>query len=193
MRINEICEHSEIADSIERRVTTGRDQIFSAANPALPQSSIQAFLWASEAKSFTLLRGLQRSPKPLYFVASNMANPRLPFLYPNFFRSIKSCEPNTWRSIRTPPSQKRCLKASLHTSQRRAQETFPQRYGPAAGEPRLPPPSKPSEPLFPNQQKPQNEAAKSEPEVTEAKSRASNNTEPETKPSQKETQPAGSP
>lgn len=121
-----------------------------------------------------------------------MANPRLPFLYPNLFRSIKSCEPNTWRSIRTSPSQKRCLKASLHTSQRRAQETFPHRYGPAAGEPRLPPPSKPSEPLFSNQQESQNEAAKSEREVPEAKSRAPNNTEPEAKPSQPETQQAES-
>jgi hypothetical protein len=52
---------------------------------------------------------------------------------------------------------------------------------------------KPSEPLFSNQQEPQNEAAKSEPEVTEAKSRASNNTEPETKPSQPEKRQAESP
>src|SRR5436305_13363547 len=117
----------------------------------IPQC-LNQFYAASEAKPFTLLRGYKGRTNLLYFVASNMANPRLPFLYPNFFRSIKSCEPNTWRSIRTPPSQKRCLKASLHTSQRRAQETFPQRYGPAAGEPRLPPPSKPSESLFPNQQ-----------------------------------------
>jgi hypothetical protein len=94
----------------------------------------------------------------------SMATPRLPFLYPNLFRAIKSCEPNTWRSIRTPPTQKRSRRASLHTSQSRSQETFPQRYGPAAGEPRLPPPSKPKEPLLSNQQEPKQEAAKSEPE-----------------------------
>src|SRR5438045_1538718 len=92
------------------------------------------------------------------FTDRAMATPRLPFLYPNLFRSIKSCEPNTWRSIRKPPTQKRSHRAGLHTSQRIAQDTFPQRYGPAAGEPQLPPPLKPAEPLFSTQQEPKKEA-----------------------------------
>ena len=77
-----------------------------------------------------------------------MASPRLSFLYPNLWRSVKSCEPNTWRSIRSPPPQSRPRKASFHRSACRGQDTQHQRYGPAAGT-TLPPPEKPSEPLFP--------------------------------------------
>ena len=122
-----------------------------------------------------------------------MATPRLPFLYPNLFRSVKSCEPSTWRSIRSPPTQRRCRKARLHTSLRRAQEVVPQRYGPAAGEPRLPPPSRPAEPLFSNQQEPKKGATKSEPEGKEIKPQPSEGVESEPKPTQPETRQAKSP
>ena len=102
---------------------------------------------------------------PLY----KMATPRLPFLYPNFFRSIKSCEPTTWRSIRTPPTQKQGRKARLHTSQRRAQDTQHLRYGPAVGESRLPPPTKPAESLYSvNSSEPKEEAAKADARQKEA-------------------------
>ena len=122
-----------------------------------------------------------------------MATPRLTFLYPNLFRSIKSCEPNTWRSLRTPHTPKRSRRAGLHTSPRRAQETVPQRYGPAAGEPRLPPPSKPIEPLFSNQQEPKKEITNSEPEQKKVRLPPSDVVEPEPKSSQPEAQQAESP
>src|SRR5438105_2454358 len=99
-----------------------------------------------------------------------MATPRLLFLYPNLFRSIKSCEPNTLRSLRNPPSPNRSRRDRLPISQYRGQETLPQRYGPAAGgDPRLPPPSKPKDPLFSIQQEPKKEAAKPGSEEKEAK------------------------
>ncbi len=98
-----------------------------------------------------------------------MATPRLPFLYPNFFRSIKSCEPTTWRSIRTPPTQKQGRTARLHTSQRRAQDTQHQRYGPATADARLPPPSKPAESYYSvSSPEPKKEAAKAEARQKEA-------------------------
>lgn len=70
-----------------------------------------------------------------------MATSRLPFLYPNLLRSVKSCEPSTYRSIRYPP---RCASVGLHTSQPYEQETVHQRYGPAA-EPRMQPPPWPKD------------------------------------------------
>ncbi|BDD61777.1 hypothetical protein MPDQ_001674 [Monascus purpureus] len=78
-----------------------------------------------------------------------MATPRLPFLYPNLTRAVRSCEPTTYRSIRLSASRHRCprgapLKAEFHTSWSHRQETYHRRYGPAA-EPTLPPPSKPKE------------------------------------------------
>ncbi|KIX96737.1 uncharacterized protein Z520_07456 [Fonsecaea multimorphosa CBS 102226] len=75
-----------------------------------------------------------------------MATARLPFLYPNFLRAVRACEPTTYHSIRAPPpaAAKPRRKAKLHTSARRPQDAFPQRYGPAATQ-NLPPPSKPSE------------------------------------------------
>jgi len=76
-----------------------------------------------------------------------MATPRLPFLYPNLYRAIRSCEPTTYRSIRTPPAKSTSRKANLHTSRHRAQDIYQSRYGPAAP-PSLPPPPKPSEPLL---------------------------------------------
>ena len=76
-----------------------------------------------------------------------MATPRLPFLYPNFLRAVRSCEPQTYRSIRNSPKSARQHAAQLHTSSRRSQEAHTSRYGPAATQ-HLPPPPKPSEPLY---------------------------------------------
>ena len=78
-----------------------------------------------------------------------MATPRLSPLYANIFLAIKSCRPTTYTSIRSA-TRTTTSKAQLHTSRRLAQDTFPQRYGPAATT-NLPPPSKPLEPFLPNQ------------------------------------------
>jgi hypothetical protein len=82
------------------------------------------------------------------FILHKMSNPRLPFLYPNLFRSIRSCEPTSPAVVypiraslyvrRIPPST-----TSFHASCRRfEQET--RRYGPAR-ESQLPPPPKPQD------------------------------------------------
>jgi hypothetical protein len=68
-----------------------------------------------------------------------MATPRLPFLYPSLMRAVRSCEPNTYRSLQYPG-----LKRGFHTTRRRGQETYQRRYGPAV-EPNLPPPSRPKD------------------------------------------------
>lgn len=102
--------------------------------------------------SFTTLLALQ---------AIAMATPRLPPFYANLFRAIKSCQPNTYRSLRQRP-QSTSRQGHLHTSRRVAQDTFTQRYGPAASS-NLPPPPKPSEPLLQGQEQPaQKEAAEPE-------------------------------
>lgn len=62
-----------------------------------------------------------------------MAAPRLPFLYPNLLRSVRSCEPSP-RSLRLPSKPS----AAFHSSRRCEQDTIPRRYGPA-NEPRIPP------------------------------------------------------
>ncbi|KXG50378.1 Protein of unknown function DUF1640 [Penicillium griseofulvum] len=56
-----------------------------------------------------------------------MATPRLPFLYPNLMRAVRSCEPRTYRSIRIPyrPNQR------FHTSQQHQRDAYQRRYGPA--------------------------------------------------------------
>ncbi|KAK7894420.1 hypothetical protein LTR67_006181 [Exophiala xenobiotica] len=85
-----------------------------------------------------------------------MATPRLTFLYPNFIRAVRACEPKTYQSIRGPTTAKPHRRAKLHTSARQQQEAIPQRYGPAAGSRGLPPPpSKPEEPLTPKEEQPQ--------------------------------------
>lgn len=66
-----------------------------------------------------------------------MVASRLPFLYPNFVRSIRTCEPTTYRSLRLP-TQNHGSHAGFHSGKRCEQEQYHQRYGPAA-EPRLPP------------------------------------------------------
>ncbi|RAK79696.1 uncharacterized protein BO72DRAFT_466793 [Aspergillus fijiensis CBS 313.89] len=71
-----------------------------------------------------------------------MATPRLPFLYPNLMRAVRSCEPTTHRSIRAPYSSNQ--QAPFHTGRRYAPETYHRRYGPAA-EANLPPPLKPKD------------------------------------------------
>jgi len=67
----------------------------------------------------------------------NMAAPRLTFLYPNFFRSIRSCEPHASRPLRDAPHHRTAQKAGFHSTARKRQETYAQRYGPASD---LPPP-----------------------------------------------------
>ncbi|KAL3495574.1 hypothetical protein BJX62DRAFT_233218 [Aspergillus germanicus] len=82
-----------------------------------------------------------------------MASPRLPFLYPNLMRAVKSCEPSTYRSMRVaspnarPPPTSR---ARFHTSHRRSQGTIQRRYGPAV-DPNMPPPSRPKDEAAPEQ------------------------------------------
>lgn len=71
-----------------------------------------------------------------------MANPRLPFLYPNLMRAIRSCEPTTYRTIRIPTNSGTSHHVPFHTSRRKAQESYHRRYGPAA-EANLPPPPRP--------------------------------------------------
>lgn len=72
-----------------------------------------------------------------------MAAPKLPFLYPNLFRSVRSCEPVTiYRPVRCPLRTNNGSHQCFHSSQAHGQDTPHQRYGPAA-EPRLPPPPKP--------------------------------------------------
>ncbi|KAL3458680.1 hypothetical protein BJX64DRAFT_291946 [Aspergillus heterothallicus] len=78
-----------------------------------------------------------------------MASPRLPFLYPNLMRAVKSCEPSTYRSMRVPspnarPPRNTVSRARFHTSHRRAQGTIQRRYGPAV-DPNMPPPSRPKD------------------------------------------------
>ncbi|RHZ73372.1 hypothetical protein CDV55_108788 [Aspergillus turcosus] len=70
-----------------------------------------------------------------------MASPRLPFLYPHLMRAIRTCEPSTYRTIRSPSRNR-----AFHASRSRAQEAYHRRYGPAA-EANLPPPSRPKEEL----------------------------------------------
>ncbi|KAL4753577.1 hypothetical protein BDW72DRAFT_168759, partial [Aspergillus terricola var. indicus] len=72
-----------------------------------------------------------------------MASPRLPFLYPNLMRAVKSCEPSTYRSLRVPSNARppRSSRAPFHTTRRRAQGSIQRRYGPAV-EPNIPPPSR---------------------------------------------------
>ncbi|KAL4803313.1 hypothetical protein BDV18DRAFT_145616 [Aspergillus unguis] len=76
-----------------------------------------------------------------------MASPRLPFLYPNLMRAVKSCEPSTYRSLRVPHGNarppRRC-RAHFHTTRRHAQGSIQRRYGPAV-EPNIPPPNRPSD------------------------------------------------
>ena len=75
-----------------------------------------------------------------------MAGPRLPFLYPNLMRAVRSCEPSTHRSVRFPPTNGRrsTPRTGFHTTRRRDAETYHRRYGPAA-EANLPPPSRPKD------------------------------------------------
>lgn len=99
-----------------------------------------------------------------------MATQRLTFLCPNFLRAVRACEPNTHRSLRSPPISRSPRKARLHTTARRQQDAIPQRYGPAAGSSNAPSPptplpaSKSEEPSTPNKEQekqPEDKAATS--------------------------------
>ncbi|KAL4918071.1 hypothetical protein BDW62DRAFT_71258 [Aspergillus aurantiobrunneus] len=79
-----------------------------------------------------------------------MASPRVPFLYPNLMRAVKSCEPSTYRSLRVPSNATsnarppRTSRTPFHTSGRCSQGSIQRRYGPAV-EPNIPPPSQPKD------------------------------------------------
>lgn len=62
---------------------------------------------------------------------------RLSFLYPQFYKTIRSCESKLSRSL--PRSRKPPRNSAFCTSTQKAEETYPQRYG-AAAEPQKPPP-----------------------------------------------------
>lgn len=66
-----------------------------------------------------------------------MSVPRLGFLYPQFFKTVKACESKLPRA--TPRSKKFPRNSAFCTSARKAEEAYPQRYG-AAAEPQKPPP-----------------------------------------------------
>src|SRR4051794_5269280 len=66
-----------------------------------------------------------------------MATPRLPFLYPNLMRAVRSCEPSTYRSLQFPYAPNR----RFHTSLRHEREAYQRRYGPAV-ERSIPPASR---------------------------------------------------
>lgn len=107
-----------------------------------------------------------------------MATPRLSFLYPNFLRAVRACEPTTHRSLRSPPAVK-SRKAAFHTTARRPQEVIVQRYGQAATQ-NLPPPGKPGEEVVQTDKDPeqQTEASPSNAEAAkEDKSSSSNHTD----------------
>ena len=65
--------------------------------------------------------------------------------YNNLFRAIRTCEPKTYRSLRSPPPQRT---QRIHTTSRHGQEAYSTRYGPAVTS-NLPPPAKPAELKFP--------------------------------------------
>jgi hypothetical protein len=77
-----------------------------------------------------------------------MGTPRSPSFYTNFFRAVRSCQPTTYQSIRSPPTSS--PRAKPCNVGQRSQSTYPNRYGPAATE-GLPPPPKPLELLNPKQ------------------------------------------
>ncbi len=68
-----------------------------------------------------------------------MSLPRLSFLYPNLFKTAKSCETKLPRGSPYPWKPHRTRKSTFSTSVRKREETYPQRYGTAA-EPLRPPP-----------------------------------------------------
>ncbi|EAW08708.1 uncharacterized protein ACLA_096410 [Aspergillus clavatus NRRL 1] len=68
-----------------------------------------------------------------------MTAPRLPFLYPNLMRAIRTCEPSTYRSIRNPSYNR-----PFHATRPHSQEAYHRRYGPAV-ESSLPPPPRPKD------------------------------------------------
>lgn len=106
-----------------------------------------------------------------------MANSRLPFLWPNFFRAVRACEPTTYRSIRTPPqTAKSTRRASFHSSSSRRQEAIVQRYGQAATQ-NLPPPPKPDEASTPSHEQEQASTSKKDTQQSSRSFHKDNQTE----------------
>lgn len=93
--------------------------------------------------------------------AAAMATTSSAVLGPNFLRAVRSCRPQTFQSLRTPPA-KPIRAVYLHTTGRRSQqEAGYQRYGPAASQD-LPPPPKPSKPFLPSTEQTKNDATELE-------------------------------
>ena len=87
-----------------------------------------------------------------------MATPKPAILSSNFLRAVKSCRPQTYRSIRNGASPS-VRKEKLHTSiARRQQDQGYQRYGPAATQ-SMPPPPKPAEPYLPSTEQTKRDAS----------------------------------
>ena len=93
-----------------------------------------------------------------------MATPKPAAISTNFFRSVRSCRPQTYRSIRSPPSTN--VSRRIHGTSRTAQEQRYERYGPAAA-PSMPPPAKPTEPFLPSTAQTQADATDAEEKRTE--------------------------
>ena len=68
-----------------------------------------------------------------------MSIPRLTFLYPHIYKSIRSCEPTVTQPLREVRRSSSKQLAAFHKSARSGQETIAQRYGTATG-PQPPPP-----------------------------------------------------
>lgn len=96
--------------------------------------------------SAALNKTAKHRSSPLRRSNKNMATPRLTFLYPNFFRSIRACEPNVSRPFHDAPHHRPVSKAAFHSSTRSRQETHAQRFGPATESP-LPPPLSAGKPI----------------------------------------------
>lgn len=93
-----------------------------------------------------------------------------PALSTNFFRSVRSCRPQTHRSIRSPPAAPNRKRTLYTSSARLRQEQDYQRYGPAAT-PSIPPPPRPAEPFLPSTEQTQKDATEAEAQKPEGKER----------------------
>lgn len=97
-----------------------------------------------------------------------MASQKPAILSANFFRAVRSCRPQTYRTIRNQPVTA-VRRRQLHASSRRLQQDQGyQRYGPAAT-PSMPPPPKPAEPFLPSTEQTQRDASDTELKKTERK------------------------
>ena len=87
-----------------------------------------------------------------------MATSRLPFVYPNLLRAVRSCEPTTYRSIRHPPQRGRG--AGFHTCQPYEHTAIHHRYGQATDPNSYPLPWPKDKPVPPPPERPPKEVTK---------------------------------